>query len=78
MCHAYPEFNLGPLFLLKDLAGLIYEKRKKNYVFKRKPGGSLVSHFSLLRDTVEGAAVDTHRKVEIEKAHLPTSLWKMA
>ena len=50
----------------------------KNYVFKRKPGGSLVSHFSKLRDTVEGTAVDTHRKVEIEKAHLPTSLWKMA
>ena len=45
----------------------------KNYVFKRKPGGSLVSHFSKLR-----GAVDTHRKVEIEKAHLPTSLWKMA
>ena len=34
--------------------------------------------FARLRDHVEGSAVDTHRRLEAEKAHLPTSLWKMS
>ena len=73
--HSYPEFNLGPLFMLKDLASQIYEKKKRNYVFKRKPSGRLATYFTRLRDNVEGSAVDTHRRLEAEKAHLPTSIW---
>ena len=64
--------------MLKDLACLIYEKKKKNYVFKRKASGWLSTYFTRLRDHVEGSAVDTHRRLEAEKAHLPTSLWKMS
>ena len=73
--HSYPEFNLGPLFMLKDLASQIYEKKKRNYVFKRKPSGHLATYFTRLRNNVEGSAVDTHRRLEAEKAHLPTSIW---
>lgn len=62
---------------MKDLACLIYEKTKRNYVFKRKPCGRLATYFTQLNNHVEGAAVDTHRRQEAEKAHLPISLWKM-
>ena len=74
--HSCPECNLGPLFLLKDLASLIYEKKNKNYVYKRKPSGRLATYYTQLRDHVEGSAVDTHRRLEAEKARLPTGLWK--
>ena len=62
--------------MMKDLASQIYEKNKRNYVFKRKPSGRLATYFKQLRDHVEGSAVDTHRRIEAEKAHLPTSIWK--
>ena len=61
--------------MLKDLASQIYEKNKRNYVFKRKPSGHLATYFTRLRNNVEGSAVDTHRRLEAEKAHLPTSIW---
>ena len=74
--HSYPEFNLGPLFLLKDLASIIYERMKKNYVYKRKPSGRLSTYFTQLKNHIEGSAVDTHRNLEVDKAHLPVSLWE--
>jgi hypothetical protein len=44
-------------------------------VFRLKPSGHLATYFTQLKNHVEGAAVDTHRKLEVEKAHLTTSLW---
>ena len=71
----YPEFNLGPLFLLNDLATKIYEMKKREFVYKVKPSGQLATYFTKLKNHEEGAAVDTHRTIEVEKAHLPTNLW---
>ena len=73
--HSHSEFNLGPLFLLNDLAAKIYEMKSREFVYRMKPSGQLATYFTQLKNHVEGAAVDTHRKIEVEKAHLPTSLW---
>ena len=64
--------------MMKDLACMIYEKKKKQYVYQKKPSGQLSTYFARLRDHEEGSAVDTHRRLEAEKAHLPTSIWKMS
>lgn len=74
--HSYSEFNLGPLFLLDDLATKVYEMKRREFVFRLKPSGQLATYFTQLKNHVEGAAVDTHRMLEVEKAHLPTTLWK--
>ena len=55
----YPEFNLGPLFLLNDLATEIYEMKKREFVYKVKPSGQLATYFTKLKNHEEGAAVDS-------------------
>ena len=72
----YLMFNLGPLFLLQPLAKKIFELKKREYIYKRKPGGGLSSHFTNLRDHNEGAAVATLRRKEKERAHLPMKIWE--
>jgi hypothetical protein len=39
------------------------------------PSGQLATYSTQLKHHEEGASVDTHRTIEVEKAHLPTSLW---
>lgn len=53
----------------------IYELKKKLYIYKRKPDGSLVTHWSRLANPEEGSAINTYRKLQKEKAHLPLALW---
>ena len=69
------EFNLGPPFMLEDLAKEIFMLKKKSYIYKRKADGSLVSHFSQLADVEEGSSIKTYRKKQVDKAHLPVALW---
>ena len=72
-----PEFNLGPLFCLQDLATKIFEIKKCKFVYKTKTRGQLASYYGKLNNHIKGAAVDTYRKLEVENAHLPISLWKL-
>ena len=72
-----PEFNLGPLFLLDSVAQKMFEMKKRDYVYKKTSSGNLSTHFSRLADCREGAAVSTLRRLEVDKAHLPTDLWKL-
>ena len=50
--------------------------KKREFVYRKKANGKLSTHFSQLKNYKEGAAIDTHRKLEIQKAHLPIELWK--
>ena len=50
--------------------------KKHEFVYRKKANGKMSSHFSLLRNIKEGAAIDTHRKVQIEEPHLPIDLQK--
>ena len=73
----FPAFNLGPLFLLDNLAKKIFDLKKREYIYKKTKTGHLSSHFSDLSDVTEGSAVATYRRLQVEKAHLPTSIWEM-
>ena len=70
------EFNLGPSFMMQDLAKEIFLLKKKKYIYNQKADGSLVTHFSRLADTEEGSSIKTYRKKQIEKSHLPVSFWE--
>jgi len=75
--YSDPEFNLGPLFLLHNLAERMLGLRKRDYLYRRKAhNGPLSSHFSRLANHEEGAAVSILRKVDVDKAHLPVKLWQ--
>ena len=50
--------------------------KNREFVYRKKPTGRLATYFPRLRNHVEGAAVDTHRRLEVERAHLPVSLWE--
>ena len=72
-----PEFNLGPLFLLDMVAQKMFAMKKRDFIYRKTSAGTLSTHFSRLADCREGAAVSTLRKLEVDKAHLPTALWKL-
>ena len=54
----------------------IYNMKNREFVYRKKPTGRLATYFPRLRNHVEGAAVDTHRRLEVERAPLPVSLWE--
>ena len=72
----YLEFNLGPLFLLEEIVQAVYDLKKKEYLYKQKPSGALATHFSRLADVNDGSSIKTYRNKQVEKAHLPVSIWK--
>ena len=72
---AISEFNLGPLFLLENLADEIYRLRPRDYIYRRKENGALSSFYKRLADPVEGSSVTTYRSQQMERAHLPVTLW---
>ena len=51
--------------------------KKRELVYKTKPSGQLASYYGKLNNHIEGAAVDTYSKLEVQKAHLTISLWKL-
>jgi hypothetical protein len=59
------------------LAEKMYNLRRREYVYKKTATGGLASHFSRLADSKEGSAVKTHRRLEVEKAHMPVDMWKL-
>ena len=73
----YLEFNLGPLFLRGNLAEKIFNLKKKDYVYKKYSSGQLATRYSHLVDCDEDAAVSTKRRLQEEKAHMPTDIWNM-
>ena len=73
----YFEFNLGSLFLCGNLAEKIFNLKKKEYVYKRYSSGQLATHYSHMVDCDEDAAVSTARRLQEEKAHMPTDIWNM-
>ena len=53
----------------------IFQLKKREYIYRRKSSGALSTHFSILADPVEGASVNTYRKEQVSKAHLPVDIW---
>ena len=72
----FPEFNLGPLFLLDGLVDKLFNLKRREYIYKRKESGALATHFKHLADPDEGSSVKTYRKQQCDRAHLPLKLWK--
>ena len=70
------EFNLGPLHLMDLLTEKIYGLKNREFVYKKKANGKLVSHHSSLRNVKEGAAIDTHQKLQVDHSHLTVDLGK--
>ena len=54
----------------------IYALKNLEFLYKKRANGKLVSHHSSLRNFVEGAAIDTHQKLQVNHSHLPVDLWK--
>ena len=54
----------------------IYNMKNREFVYRKKPTGCLATYFPRLCNHVEGAAVDTLRRQEVERAHMPVSLWE--
>ena len=72
-----PEFNLGLLHLLGDVAEKIYDLKFREYVYRQtKKKGIFNTRISRLANPEEGSAVKSWRKREGDKAHLPVDLWK--
>ena len=72
-----PEFNLGPLHLLRNVAEKMYEIRPREYVYKQtKKKGIFNTRASRLADPEEGSAVKSWRQQQVLKAHLPVDMWK--
>ena len=72
-----PEFNLGPLHLLRNVAEKMYELKPREYVYRQtKKKGIFNTRTSRLADPEEGSAVKSWRQQEVQKAHLPVDLWK--
>ena len=55
----------------------MFKIKKREYIYKKTATGQLVTHFSHLSEYIEGVAVATHWRLEVERAHLPTQLWKI-
>ena len=53
------EFNLPPIHLCDGIISDVLDMRKQHFMYNRDVSGSLVSHFSHLRDVDNGAAVRT-------------------
>ena len=70
------EFNLGPLHMMDSLTEKILRMKDRDFLYKRRADGRLVTHPSLLKNFIEGAAVDMHRKLQVKYSHLPVELWK--
>ena len=71
-----PEFNLGPLHLLNDVAQRMYDLKYREYIYRKAQGGLFKTRPSRLADVVEGSAVKSWRETEVNKAHLPVEMWK--
>ena len=69
-----PEFNLGPLFKMEGLVQKVYELKRREYVYKKKPSGALSTHY--LVDPEEGSSTRTYRRIQVEKSHLPMQFWE--
>ena len=48
---------------------------KKEYIFKRKAGGNLVTSVSRLADEDIGSAIKTHRRREEKLSKFPNDFW---
>ena len=70
------EFNLMPLHMIDWLTEKILGVKDWDFLYKRRADGRLVTHPSLLKNFVEGAAVNMHRKLQVKHSHLPVELWK--
>ena len=70
------EFNLRPLHMMESLNEKILGMKDLDFLYKRRADGRLVTHPSLLKNFVEGAAVNMHRKLQVNHSHLPVELWK--
>ena len=71
-----PEFNLGPLHLLGDVAKKMYDLKFREYLYRQTRGkGIFNTRVSRLADYEQGSAVKTWRKREMDKSHLPLDLW---
>ena len=71
-----PEFNLGPLHLLNDVAQQMYDLKYREYIYRKTQGGLFKTRPSRLADAEEGSAVKSRRETEVNKAHLPVEMWK--
>ena len=72
-----PEFNLGPLHLLHNVAEKMYELKPREYVYRQtKKKGIFNTRALRLADPEEGSAVKSFRQQQVQKAHLPVDLWK--
>ena len=66
----YVRFNLGPLHLLSGLCKEIVKERHKYYIRKE----DILKRYD--RISSNSAAIESYRKNQEEKAHLPTALWE--
>ena len=48
---------------------------KKEYIYKRKAGGNLVTSVSRLADEDIGSAIKTHRQREEKLSEFPNDFW---
>ena len=69
-------FNLRPLHMMDSLTEKILGMKDRDFLYKRRADGRLVTHPNLLKNFIEGAAVNTHHKLQVKHSHLPVELWK--
>ena len=60
--------------MMDSLTEKILEMKDREFVYKKRANGMLVTNHHLLRNFAEGAAVDTHHKLKVRHSHLPVDL----
>ena len=70
------EFNLGPQHLMENFVSEVYERRKKEYIYKEDERGILVTRARRLGDTSVGSSIRYFRKHQEDASKFPLDFWK--
>ena len=61
---------------MEGLVSKIYSLKKREFIFKRKASGALVTPITKLVNHVEGSSTNTYRRIQCEKSHLPVNFFE--
>ena len=71
--QVFLEVNLGPIHLLDPLIKQVFERYKREFLFKRTNTGAFATHH--LKEYQLGAALRNRREKEEDKSRFPLSFW---